>query len=206
MQGSWLKFIKYGRVPKMLHYDCRASEGSINLFTFDGIVKRESKKIKVRSIKHFLSRIRLVPDLLIRAETLFRLGTFSKIVTHLFRDVPPSLDGIYNSSFVHPGSKAESGMKETIQHMLHKVKPDVFVATLPKEPNLPAYLQTKTKSVEKFFRRVNLKVEYVSNEEQGHNEALAVAYAHSRQLSETPGVGINVGERWMRVTMTRSSF
>jgi hypothetical protein len=88
--------------------------------------------------------------------------------------------------------------------MLHKIQPDVFVATLLKEPNLPAYLQTKTKSVEKFFRRVNLKVEYVSNEEQGHNEALAVAYAHSRQLSETPGVVINVGERWMRVTMTRS--
>jgi hypothetical protein len=203
VQGSWLKFIKYGRAPKVLHFDCRASEGSISLFTFDGIVKRVPKRIKVRSIKHFLSRIRLVPDLLIRVEKLFRLTTLSEIVNQLFRDVPPGMDDIYNSSFVDPGSEAESGMKDTIQHMLQHIKPDVFVATLLKEPNLPAYLQNKTKTVERFFRRVNLKVEYVSNEEQGRNEALAVAYAHSRQLSETPGVVINVGERWMRVTMTR---
>ncbi len=204
VQGSWLKFIKYGRAPKVLHFDCRASEGSINLFTFDGIVKRESKKIKVRSIKRFLSRIRLIPDLLIRVEKLFRLGTLSKIVKQLFRDMPPGVDDIYNSSLVHPGSKAESDMKETFQHMLQKFKPDVFLVTLLKEPNLPAHLHNKTKTVELFFRRVNLKVEYVSNEEQGRDEALAVAYAHSRQLSETPGVVINVGERWMRVTMTRS--
>ena len=204
VQGDWLKFIKYGRAPKVLHLDCRASEGSISLFTFDGIVKREPKKIKVRSIKHFLSRVRLVPDLLVRVEKLFRLTTLSEIVKQLFRDVPPGLDDIYNSSFVDPGSEAESGMKETVQHMLQKIKPDVFVATLPKEPNLPADLQNKTKTVERFFRRLNLKVEYVSNEEQGRYEALAVAYAHSRQLSETPGVVINVGERWMRVTMTRS--
>jgi hypothetical protein len=204
VQGDWLKFIKYGRAPKVLHFDCRASEGSINLFTFDGIVKREQKPMKVRSIKHFLSRIRVVPDLLIRFEKFFRLKTLSKIVKQLFSEVPPGLDGIYHSPYVVQGSEAERGIKETIQHMLQKIKPDVFVATLPKEPKLPADLQNKTKTVERFFRRVNLKVEYVSNEEQGRYEALAVAYGHSRQLSETPGVVINVGERWMRVTMTRS--
>ncbi len=104
-----------------------------------------------------------------------------------------------------PGFKAERRIKKNIQDMLQEIKPDVFVATLLKDPNLPEDLQKKTKTVERFFRRVNLKVEYVSNEEHGRYEALAVAYAHSRQLSETtPGVVINVGERWMRVTMTRS--
>jgi hypothetical protein len=233
VQGSWLKFIKFGRAPKVLHFDCRASEGSINLFTFDGIVKRKPKEMRVRSIKHFLSDLlirvsdllirvetflrlgtlskivkqlfrNVPPGMLIRVETFFRLGTLSKIVKQFFRDVPPGLDAIYTSPFVVQGSEAESDIKDTIKHMLHKIKPDVFVATLPKEPNLPADLQNKTKTVERFFRRLNLKVEYVSNEEQGRYEALAVAYAHSRQLSETPGVVINVGERWMRVTMTRS--
>jgi hypothetical protein len=195
VQGRWLKFIKYGRAPKVLHFDCRASEGSINLFTFDGIVKRKPKKMKVKSIKYFLS------DLLIRVAKFFHLGTLSK---HLFSPVPPGLDAIYNSTFVVQGSEAERDIKDTIEYMLHKIKPDVFVVTLPKEPKLPAEFQDKIKTVERFFRRVNLKVEYVSNEEQGRYEALAVAYAHSRQLSETPGVVINVGEHWMRVTMTRS--
>jgi hypothetical protein len=181
-KGSWLKFIKYGRAPKVMHFDCRASEGSIHLFTFDGIVKREP---------------------MIHVEKLFRLGTLSKLVTQSFRNEPPGLDAIYNSPFVDPGSEAESDIKDAIRKMLHNVNPDVFVATLLKEPKLPAYLQNKTKTVERFFRRVNVKVEYVSNEEHGRYEALAVAYAHSRQLSETPGVVINVGERWMRVTMTR---
>jgi hypothetical protein len=226
VQGSWLKFIKYGRAPKVLHFDCRASEGSINLFTYDGIVKRRPKKMKVRSIKHFLSSLvirvekflrletlsKLVkqlfrdvpPGLLIHVEKSLRLGTLSKLVKQFFKNVPPGLDDICKSEFVVQGSDAEKDIKDTIKYMLKKIKPDVFVATLPKEPNLPADLQNKTKTVERFFRRVNLKVEYVSNEEHGRYEALAVAYAHSRQLSETPGVVINVGERWMRVTMTRS--
>jgi hypothetical protein len=85
VQGDWLKFIKYGCAPKVLHFDCRASEGSINLFTFDGIVKREQKPMKVRSIKHFLSRIRVVPDMLIRFEKFFRLRTLSKIVKQFLK-------------------------------------------------------------------------------------------------------------------------
>ena len=204
MQGSWLKFIRYGRAPKVLHFDCRMTEGSINLFTFDGIVKRESKQIKVKSIQHFLSKLSSIPELLVKMQDYLDWKTITDLVQKLYRDVPPGLEDIYRSAYVVQASDAEARMKDAITDMLLKVEPDLFVATIPKEVGASPDLQNKIKTVERFFNRMNMNTKVVTNEDCGRDEALAVSYAHSRHLQETPGVVINVQERCMRVTMTRS--
>jgi hypothetical protein len=174
---EWNTFLYCSDMPRLLLWDCQFSKGNINLFTFDGSVKRESQTITVKSNK------------------------FGWMQDYFGWEI--GLEGIYRSAHVVQRSDAEGRMKDAITDVLANAKPDLFIAAIPEEADASPDLQNKIKTVGHFFSRMNMNTRVLTHEDFGRYEALAVSYACSRQFQETPGVVINVQEHCMRVTMTR---